>query len=302
MSVVRDVQTWGEMVKFSHSVFALPFALVATVMAGRNLPAGHASASQFALIILCMVAARSFAMTFNRIADADLDARNPRTASRPIPTGRISRRSAWTFLVAFAMLFAAGCYGFLHYFDNRWPLMLSLPTLATLAGYSYAKRFTPLAHFILGMAISFAPVAAWIAVHPASVGSGPPFLLMAAVMSWITGFDIIYACQDIDVDRRERLNSIPAALGIGPALLVSRSCHVMCIGLLIGFGLVCHLGWIYWTGLGLTAALLTAEQAVVRPNDLSRVNLAFFTLNGCVSLLFAAAAITDILLSTRAAA
>lgn len=299
MSVARDVQTWGEMVKFSHSVFALPFALVATVMAGRNLPAGHASAGQFALIILCMVAARSFAMTFNRIADADLDARNPRTASRPIPTGRISRRSAWTFLIVFALLFALGCYGFLHYYANRWPLTLSLPTLATLAGYSYAKRFTPLAHFILGMAISFAPVAAWIAIHPASVGSGPPFLLMAAVMSWITGFDIIYACQDIDVDRREQLNSIPAALGIGPALLVSRGCHILCIAMLVGFGLVCHLGWIYWIGLGITAALLAAEQAVVRPNDLSRVNLAFFTLNGCVSLLFAAAAITDILLSGR---
>ncbi len=299
MSVARDVQTWGEMVKFSHSVFALPFALVATVMAGRNLPAGHASAGQFALIILCMVAARSFAMTFNRIADADLDARNPRTASRPIPTGRISRRSAWTFLIVFALLFALGCYGFLHYYANRRPLTLSLPTLATLAGYSYAKRFTPLAHFILGMAISFAPVAAWIAIHPASVGSGPPFLLMAAVMSWITGFDIIYACQDIDVDRREQLNSIPAALGIGPALLVSRGCHILCIAMLVGFGLVCHLGWIYWIGLGITAALLAAEQAVVRPNDLSRVNLAFFTLNGCVSLLFAAAAITDILLSGR---
>ncbi len=289
------IRTWGEMIRFSHSVFALPFALIATFLAGRHLPGGLPSLGQVLLVLLCMVAARSFAMTFNRIADRHIDARNPRTSSRPLQTGRISLAQAWFFTIAAAAAFIAACGGFLIRYGNYWPLVLALPTLLWLAGYSYTKRFTALAHFVLGAGIAFAPTAAWIAIDPPSAG-WPAIFLTGAVLFWITGFDIIYACQDVEVDRRDGLFSIPAKLGVAAALHLSRACHVLTIGLLIALGSVAGLGWIYWCGLGVTAVLLAAEQAVVKPDDLSRVNLAFFTLNGCVSLLLAAAAISDSLL------
>jgi 4-hydroxybenzoate polyprenyltransferase len=294
-AVLKIIQTWGEMVKFSHSVFALPFAVVATFLAARRLPGGLPELGRLVLIVVCMVAARSFAMTFNRIADARLDAQNPRTASRPIPTGRISLKHAWAFLAIAAVVFAAGCAGFLVYYANPWPIRLAAPVLTALAVYSYTKRFTSLAHFLLGAVIAIAPVAAWIAINPESVGLSALFLF-AAVAFWIAGLDIIYACQDLDVDRREGLFSIPARLGIGPALLVSRACHAAAVLALIVLGRREQLGTLYWVGLVVAALLLAAEQAVVRPNDLSRVNLAFFTLNGLVSVAFAAAAIGDILL------
>ena len=294
MPLFRTIRTWGEMIRFSHSVFALPFALMAAFLAGRKLASGVPTFRHLLLIVLCMIAARSFAMTCNRLADAAIDARNPRTADRPLPAGRISPGQAWAFLAASAIAFVAGCAGFLLRYDNHWPLYLSLPTLAFLAGYSYTKRFTTLAHFCLSTGIGFAPPAAWIAIHPASLGL-PAVLLTFAVMFWIGGFDIIYACQDVEVDRREGLFSLPTRWGIAPALWVSRACHFVTVVALAGFGIVSGLGWLYWIAVGLTAVLLTAEQAVVRPNDLSRVNLAFFTLNGCVSLVLGAATIVDVL-------
>ena len=289
------VRTWGEMVRFSHSVFALPFALIAVILAARSLPDRLPSLGQLLLILTCMFAARSFAMTFNRIADRHIDARNPRTATRPLQTGRITLGQAWLAAVASALIFFAACAGFYLRDGNRWPLVLAAPTLLWLAGYSYTKRFTALAHFVLGAAIAFAPMAAWIAIHPPSLG-WPAILLTGVVLFWIAGFDIIYACQDVDIDRRDGLFSIPARWGVGPALLLSRGCHVATVGLLIALGIATGLGWIYWSGVIVTAILLAAEQAVVKPNDLSRVNLAFFTLNGCVSLLLALAAISDALL------
>lgn len=292
------IRTWGEMIKFSHSVFALPFALMATFLAGRHMPGGLPAAGQVVLIIACMVAARSFAMTFNRIADAELDARNPRTAQRPILTGRISRRTAVIFAAVCAAGFVVACYGFQWFFDNPWPLYLSIPTLLLLGGYSFAKRLTTAAHFVLGIAIGFAPLAAWIAVHPASAG-WPAVVLTAAVMFWIAGFDIIYACQDMEVDRREGLFSIPARLGIARALVVSRACHVILVGLLVALGLIAPFGWIYWVAVVVTAALLIAEHSVVKADDLSRVNLAFFTVNGCVSLSLGTAAIADLMFLGR---
>jgi 4-hydroxybenzoate polyprenyltransferase len=295
MSVGGMVRTWGEMVKFSHSVFALPFALIGMFAAGRHRPERLPSVTQVLLILLCMISARSFAMTFNRIVDADIDARNPRTESRPIPAGRISPRQAWVFTACWAVLFVVGCAGFFMLCDNRWPLLLAAPTLACTAAYSYTKRFTVAAHFVLGAIIAFAPTAAWIAIHPASLGL-PAILLTAGVMFWIAGFDIIYACQDVEVDRRERLFTIPSAIGIRRALWVSRTCHFFTIVLLAALGSTLHLGWIYAGGLAIVTALLAAEQFVVRPNDLSRVNLAFFTLNGCVSLLFGLTAISDLLM------
>jgi len=293
--IAATTRTWGEMIKFSHSVFALPFALVATFLAARGNAGGLPTATQLGLIVLCMVAARSFAMTFNRIADQSIDAGNPRTARRPLVTGDISRGQAWAFLIACAAAFAAGCGGFLVLLDNPWPLYLSLPTLGLLAGYSYMKRVTSLAHFALGAAIAFAPMAAWIAIDPSTLG-WPAVLLTGCVVFWIAGFDIIYACQDVEYDRRDALHSVPARLGVARALWVSRACHVVTVALLACFGIVVGLHWLFWSAVGMTAVLLAAEQSVVRAHDLSRVNLAFFTLNGCVSLLLGIATIADVLL------
>jgi len=283
------------MIKFSHSVFALPFAIVATFLAARSLPGGFPTGQHLALIVLCMVAARSFAMTFNRIVDAAIDARNPRTAGRAIPAGRIPVRWAVAFLLGSGALFILGCAGFQLAFANLWPLRLSLPTLAVLAVYSLCKRFTSAAHFVLGAVIAFAPTAAWIAIHPATLG-WPAAILTTGVTLWIAGFDIIYACQDVDVDRRDGLFSIPARLGIPAALWIARICHVLTVALLALLGYAAGLGVIYAAGVVLTAVLLAAEHAVVRANDLSRVNLAFFFFNGCISVLLGTAAVVDICL------
>jgi len=295
-SLASTTRTWGEMIKFSHSIFALPFALIATFMASRALPGGWPRLGQLALIVLCMVSARSFAMTFNRLADAAIDARNPRTAGRPIPAGKIEIRSARLFLWGTGTLFVLSCGGFFVFYRNVLPLALAVPTLACLAGYSYAKRFTSAAHFILGGVIGFAPAAAWIAIDPASINLSTAWLTLA-VLTWIAGFDIIYACQDYEVDRREGLFSIPAKLGIARALWISRTCHLITLLSLWQLGAHSGADTLYWIGLGLTGVLLTAEQSVVRANDLSRVNLAFFTLNGCVSVLFAILSIADLLIA-----
>jgi len=292
---LKTVQTWGEMIKFSHSVFALPFALIATFMAGRANETGLPSITQVLLILLCMVGARSFAMTFNRLADAKIDARNPRTAGRPLPSGAISTGQAWAFLLASAALFLVGCGLFWSLCANPWPTYLSLPTLGALAFYSYCKRFTAAAHFVLGAVIAFAPTAAWIAIAPQTLG-WPAIVLTGCVLFWIAGFDIIYACQDYAVDKDEGLFSVPAKLGIANALVVSRACHVVTVTLLILFGWLTGLSWLFWAATALTIMLLIYEQSLVKPGDLSRVNLAFFTLNGVVSLTLGIATVADILL------
>ncbi len=295
MNPLAVIRTWGEMVRFSHSVFALPFALTAVFLAGQRTASGLPRLGQIGLVVLCMVAARSFAMTFNRIADAAIDARNPRTEGRPLPAGRITPQQAWRFLALSALVFVAGCWGFLVGYANPWPMCLALPTLAALAGYSYTKRFTVWTHFALSAGIGFAPVAAWIAIHPGSLG-WPAAILMGVVLFWMAGFDIIYACQDVEADRRDGLFSLPAGWGIARALVVSRCCHVAAVLLLVALGCVAGLGWVYWIAAAATAVLLAVEQALVSPNNLSRVNLAFFTINGCVSLLLGAATILDLLL------
>lgn len=284
------------MVKFSHSVFALPFAILATFMAARELPGGMPGWGRLALIVWCMVAARSFAMTVNRVADAAIDARNPRTAGRHLPDGRIERREALAFMAAAAALFIAGCAGFHWFFDNRWPIALCLPTLAVLAAYSYAKRFTALTHFVLGWAIALSPVAAWIAIHPTSIGA-PALLLCGAVTFWIAGFDIIYACQDVEVDRAQGLYSLPARMGVPAALLISRTAHAATVLCLAGVGVTAEMGILYWAGLIVSAVLLAAEQSLVRAGDLSRVNVAFFTFNGCIGVLLGTAGVMDILVT-----
>jgi len=287
------IRTWGVMIKFSHSVFALPFAVLATFLAARpRLP----SWSQFGLIVVCMVAARSAAMTFNRMADAAYDARNPRTADRPIPTGRISIGAAAWFFAAACALFVLGCAGFWWLHGNPWPLRLSLPVLAALAVYSYTKRFTAWSHLILGVLIAFAPVAAWVAISPATLGL-PAGLLLAGVMFWIAGFDLIYACQDVEFDRQAGLHSVPARLGVATALWMARGCHLLTVAALLGVGPTAGLGTLYYVGVACVAVLLTIENALVAPDDLSRVNLAFFTVNGVVGLVLGVLGVLDVWLA-----
>ncbi len=290
---LRSVRVWADMIKLSHSVFALPFALLATFLAARpNAP----TVLQFTLIVVCMVAARSAAMTFNRIADVHIDARNPRTQNRPLPRGTISPTAAWLFFLATCALFIATCGLFYWFAGNYWPIALSVPVLLFLCAYSYAKRFTRFAHFVLGIGIAFAPVAAWIAINPTTLGP-PAWLLMLAVACWIAGFDLIYACQDVDVDRAEGLHSIPAALGIAPALWIARGLHVVTVVALIAVGNAADLRTLYYAGTACVALLLIIENALVSPCDLSRVNLAFFTVNGIVGLVLGGLGILDILLA-----
>lgn len=295
-AALTSIRTWGEMVKFSHSIFALPFAIVAAFLAGRHWEDRRFPHwGQLGLIVLCMVAARSVAMTFNRIVDAQIDARNPRTAGRPLPSGRITRAAAWMMLFLAAITFGAGCMGFHVWYGNTWPMLLSGPVLCILCGYSLTKRFTKWSHFYLGAAIAMSPVATWIAISPESVGV-TALLLMGVVTCWIGGFDIIYACQDIDIDRRDRLHSLPSRLGPAKALWIARTAHVLVVVGLVALGIVEHLGAIYTVGVAAAALLLLIENSLVRPGDYSRVNVVFFTLNGLVSMLFAATTLTDVLL------
>lgn len=295
-SPLASIRVWAEMVKLSHSVFALPFALTAAFLAGRSIEGrGRPYWGQLGLIVLCMVAARSVAMTFNRIVDAEIDARNPRTAGRPLPTGKLTRAAAYAMLVLAAVTFGLACLGFHVFYDNTWPILLSGPVLTYLCGYSFTKRFTQWSHFYLGSSIALSPVAAWLAVHPATLGLSA-VLLMLIVTCWIAGFDIIYACQDVDIDRRDGLFSLPARLGPMKALWIARVAHMTAIVGLVLLGISARLGVIYGIGVAFAAALLIVENVLVRPHDLRRVNLAF-SLNGGVSILLAAAAITDVLLS-----
>lgn len=291
-ALLGALRTWGEMIKFSHSVFALPFAVLATFLAARP---GVPTLAQGALIVLAMVAARSAAMTFNRIVDARLDALNPRTANRPLPRGRIAPYAAWLFLVIAGVVFVLAAGGFYLLDRNPWPVALALPVLVFLCLYSYTKHFTRWSHFVLGAGIAFAPVAAWIAIQPATLGP-PAWLLMLAVTCWIGGFDLIYACQDVDFDRAHHLHSIPARWGIAPALWLARAAHLVTVLALLAVGYTAQLGTLYHVGVGCVALLLIVENALVSPRDLSRVNLAFFTVNGIVGLVLAGFGVLDILL------
>lgn len=295
-NVIATIRVWSDMIKLQHSVFALPFAVMAAFLAGRNIEGLHRPyAGQLVLVIICMVAARSVAMTFNRIVDARIDARNPRTAARALPAGRLTIRAAYIFLFTAASVFAAGCAAFRLLYDNAWPILLAGPVLIYLCGYSYSKRFTQWSHFYLGSAIAISPLAAWLAVHPPSLG-WPGIVLTAAVAMWIAGFDIIYACQDIEADRRDGLFSIPARLGPRAALLIARACHALVIVLLLTLAVVAPLGWIFLVGVVIVATLLAVENSLVAPTDFSRVSLAFFTINGVVSVILGILAVLDVIL------
>lgn len=292
MSATAAAFRWAEMIKLSHSVFALPYAVLAAFLAARP---GVPTVAQLALIMVCMVGARSAAMTFNRIVDAAIDARNPRTRNRPLPAGEVSSGAAWGFFLAAALLFIAGCAGFWWMARNPWPLLLALPVLALLCGYSYTKRFTRWSHVVLGAAIAFSPVAAWIAINPDTLG-WPALLLLGAVTFWIAGFDLIYACQDVEFDRAAGLHSVPARMGVAAALWMARAFHLLTVILLLLLGQMAAMGMLYYAGVACVAVLLAVENAIVHPNDLRRVNLAFFTLNGVVGVLLGTLGVLDVLL------
>jgi 4-hydroxybenzoate polyprenyltransferase len=281
------VSRFGRMVKIEHTLFALPFALAAAAIAAR----GHGvSVARVAGIVIAMAGARTAAMGFNRIVDRHIDARNPRTASRELPAGAISLRAAWTLtLVATGVFLAAAA--------ALGPLCLALSpiALALLFGYSYTKRFTALCHVFLGLAIAGGPAGAWIAVR-GDFGWAPG-LLMLAVAAWIAGFDILYALADRDFDRGAGLHSIPARLGVTGSLIVSASLHVVTAGALLALAPVADLGLAYLAGVIVVIVLLCYEHAIVRPSDLSRLDMAFFTLNGYVSMAFMVATLVDVLIS-----
>lgn len=291
------IQQILEMIRFSHTVFALPFALLAGVMAWL-VPAANGQTVAFRFrdllgIVVCMICARSAAMAFNRMADRRIDAENPRTHSRHLPAGALTLRSVMVFTLLAAVGFVAGTLFFL---PNILPLVLALPVLLFLTGYSYAKRFTALAHFWLGVALMLAPIAAWIAIRGHLVLENPLDLLPActlglAVLMWVAGFDIIYACQDVDFDKHARLHSVPVRVGVPAALRMAAACHLAMIVALAALpfthlvgGPELGLSWIYWVGVTAVGLLLLYEHAIVRPDDLTRVNIAFFNVNAIVSI------------------
>jgi 4-hydroxybenzoate polyprenyltransferase len=282
--MLRSLRSFLELVRFSHTLFALPFALTSAALAWHR--AGGFDFWQLAGILLGLVFARSAAMAFNRLADRRFDADNPRTAGRHLPAGLLSPAGVWAFTLASAAGFVLSTLIFLR-FDNPWPLYLSGPVLLVICGYSYAKRFTALSHFWLGASLFLAPVAAWIAIRgmPAWPEALVPLLLGGAVFFWVAGFDILYACQDVEFDRRVKLRSVPAALGVRASLRVALACHLVMLGLLLGLSAVSdQLGWVYLAGVAGVAVLLIYEHSLVRPDDLTRVNQAFFQVNGIISV------------------
>jgi 4-hydroxybenzoate polyprenyltransferase len=274
-----------EMIKWEHSIFALPFALCGAMLAAGGLPAWR----QLAWIVVAMISARSAAMAFNRLADASIDATNPRTATRALPVGELTPAFVSTFVLVSCGVFVLAAAEL-----NRLTLLLSPLALAVILLYSYSKRFTRWSHLFLGFALGIAPTAAWIAVR----GSLDPriLLLTAAVTFWVGGFDVIYACQDYDYDRSHGLHSLPRYLGIRNALVVARLFHLVMLGLLIALIVTFGLGKLAFVGAIAVAGLLLYEHALVRHDDLSKLNAAFFTMNGVISVVFFAFVASDLLL------
>lgn len=290
-------------IKFAHSIFALPFALLAMVVAAQGWPSWRVAGQ----VVLCMVAARSAAMAFNRYSDREIDAANPRTRTRPSVTGDVSPGFLLAFIVLSSAVYWAGTW-----FLNTVCFAVALPVLAILLGYSYAKRFTSLCHFWLGLALGLAPLAAHLAVRgdlSPLPGLGQhwnlsveifPLLLLATVLCWVAGFDLIYACQDFEIDSADpRLHSLPKRIGIKNALIVSALLHVLAVALLLASGYYASMGVWYFLAVAAVSGLLLYEHWIVSPSDLSRVNVAFFTINGVVSLLLFAAVLLERVILVR---
>ena len=273
--VWKKLRTTLEMIKFEHTLFALPFAFLGAILAANGMPTWQ----QILWITVAMVGARSAAMTFNRIIDIDFDAANPRTANRELPTGRLSVGFAWGFLFV-----SIGIFLFAAWSLNWLTFALSPIALLSVLGYSYAKRFTAFAHLILGWALAISPTAAWIAVR-GTLDSEVPLLLSLLVLMWTAGFDVMYACQDYEFDKRAGLSSIPAKFGIRNALWIARLFHVQAFLALVLLYFVTGLGWLALAGVTAVGLLLIYQHTLVRPTDLSRMNAAFFTTNAFVSVI-----------------
>ena len=277
-----------ELIRFSHTLFALPFALLSAVIAWHQ-PGSPFVWSQLLGILLCMMFARSAAMAFNRIVDRRIDADNPRTAKRHLPAGLLRLPTVVAFTLICSISFVASTLLFL---PNRWPVILAVPALVFLMGYSYAKRFTVWCHFWLSAALMLSPVATWIAIRGEVAAT--PMLLSAVIFFWVGGFDILYACQDADFDRQQRLYSIPSRWGVSFALRVALASHLLTILALFALWHFAGLGFVFLAGVIAVALLLVYEHSLVRPSDLSRVNLAFFHVNAVISLGLLAVGVADL--------
>lgn len=275
---MNQISKYLNLVTFSHTIFAMPFALIGFFLA-VGLHSYPFNIRILLIVILCMALARNAAMGLNRYADREIDAKNPRTASREIPAGVLKARSALIFTIINSLLFIAACW-----FINPLCFYLSPLALLVVLGYSYTKRFTALCHIILGLGLAIAPIGAYLAV------SGEfhylPLLISGMVLSWVSGFDIIYALQDLDFDNTEKLFSIPAKVGTKNALVLSIGLHLITVGMVITTGIMGDFNWIFWIGTLLFAGLLLYQHLIVKPNDLSRINRAFGTTNGIASVIF----------------
>jgi 4-hydroxybenzoate polyprenyltransferase len=285
VAVAHNLRVTLEMIKWEHSIFALPFALCGAMLAASGLPTGH----QLFWIVVAMFAARSAAMAFNRLADASIDAANPRTRTRALPAGHLSPAFVATFIIVSCVIFILAASQL-----NRLTLWLSPVALAVLLLYSYTKRFTRFSHLVLGFALGIAPAAAWIAVR----GALDPriLLLTAAVTFWVAGFDILYACQDFEFDRDAGLHSIPRHIGIPAALWIARAFHLIMLSFLLALLPAFALGKFALAGVVAVMLLLLYEHSLVKPHDLSKLNAAFFTMNGIISVVFAFFITADLLL------
>ncbi len=285
MPLLKNIGTTLEMIKWQHSIFVLPFAMIGALLAASGWP----SLSKLIWIIVCMVTARSAAMAFNRWADSELDARNPRTANRAIPAGLLSRNFVAAFTAVMSLLFIAAAAQL-----NRATLLLSPLALAILLLYSYTKRFTRWSHIFLGLAMGIAPSAAWVAVR--GTFDLRILVLTGAVLCWGAGFDVLYSCQDAEFDREARLKSIPSAIGLERAFWLARGLHVAMICLLLWMTQLFGLGKLAWLGVAVVASLLLYEHLIVSPRDLRKLDAAFFTMNGIISVVFAVFVAADVLL------
>ena len=287
---MSHVRNYLSLIKFSHSIFAMPFAMIGFFLGYTHEGTGLQPAQlgiKLILVIFCMITARSAAMAFNRYLDRNFDAQNPRTAIREIPRGIISANNALVFTIASCVLFICACF-----FINQICFFLSPVALFAVLFYSYTKRFTPFCHLVLGIGLSLAPIGAYLAVTGAFALL--PILFSLTVICWVSGFDIIYALQDEEFDRSLKLYSIPSWLGKTKALRVSEFLHLLSAGFVVTAGFYGQFGWWYWSGVLIFMAMLIYQHAIVKPNDLSRVNLAFMTANGIASVVFACFVITDL--------
>lgn len=302
---MNKVKSYLSLIKFSHTIFAMPFALIGFSLGifeytslipgwrSRIFPPQFdrdALLVKFCLVLFCMIFARSAAMAFNRYLDRKIDAKNPRTAVREIPSGVITPKNALVFTLVSCALFLVSCF-----FINRICFYLSPVALAVILGYSYTKRFTPLCHLILGLGLSLAPIGAYLAVT--GQFALLPILFSIAVLFWVSGFDIIYALQDEEFDRSQQLFSIPAWLGKAKALRVSELLHLVSAAAVVYAGISADFGWLYWIGTALFIGLLIYQHSVVKPTDLRKVNLAFMTANGIASVVFAIFVIADLFIN-----